>query len=419
MAEQRESVKKQTLVLIRWLAIAGQFSTIMIVHVGFGFTVPILAASAIIGTSIVLNLIQMLFIKQAWLSSREAAAYFGFDVVQLIALLYVTGGLDNPFSVLILAPIAVAATLLTVREMVLLSILAIAGLVFLFITALPLPWDGHPLHLPWLYKIGILCSLVLGVVFFSYYLTRVQKDSARLRDALALREYALADARERASLGALVAHAAHELGSPLNTIAIVAKELQRDMPPDMPWHEDIQLLISQSERCRETLRRLGQMGRQSDSPPPIVALSSIVEQAMAKFSSLLPTMRVDVLTPQEDMPSLPLEPALLVGLDMLLQNARQFATSLVLIQLEWTPTLIRVHILDDGSGFPPDVLERVGEPFQSTRSGQDGHMGLGLFIAKTLLEKTGAALYVTNRKDTSGAHITLVWHDDEQYPAYR
>ena len=252
-------ISLRTLVPIRWVAIAGQALTLLTVHYAIGFHLPLVPALAVVGASALLNVVLIVRRQVAReLSERYAALCLGYDILQLAVLLYLTGGLQNPFSILILAPVTVAATILSRRLVIVLSILAVAAISILALWHLPLPWRTEPLVFPPEIIVGTWTALVLATVFIAAYTWSVAQDARLLRDAVAATQLALAREQRVSAVGALAAAAAHELGSPLATIAVVAKELVRELPSDSPHAEDAALLLSQSERCSRILAELSQ-----------------------------------------------------------------------------------------------------------------------------------------------------------------
>src|SRR5271169_4548687 len=278
-------INLRTLILIRWVAIAGQASTILIVHYGLGFTLPLVPALAVVASSALLNLV--LIVLRQWaarLGERDAALYLGYDILQLAVLLYLTGGLQNPFAILILAPVTVAATILSRRAVIALSVLAVAAISVLALQHLPLAWRTEPLVFPPELVLGIWIALVLATVFIGAYTWSIAQGARRLRDAMAATQLALAREQRVSAVGALAAAAAHELGSPLATIAVVAKELVRELPGDSPHAEDAALLLSQSERCRRILAELAQQPEEDGgSPYTRLPISALVEAAAAPY----------------------------------------------------------------------------------------------------------------------------------------
>jgi len=411
-SETSGPVNLRTLILIRWVAIAGQASTILIVHYGLGFALPLVPALAVVGSSALLNL--LLIVLRQWaarLGARDAALYLGYDILQLAVLLYLTGGLQNPFSILILAPATVAATILSRRAVIALSILAVAAISMLALRHMPLPWRAEPLVFPPELVLGAWIALVLATVFIGAYTWSIAQGARRLRDAMAATQLALAREQRVSAVGALAAAAAHELGSPLATIAVIAKELVRELPGDSPHAEDAALLLSQSERCRRILAELAQQPEEDGgSPYTRLPISALVEAAAAPHRNQ--GVRLIIATagdPAVEEPLVRRSPEIMHGLTNLVQNAVQFAAREVSITIFWDASTVTVELDDDGPGFPLHLLGRLGEPYLSTRAGVTDHMGLGIFIAQSLLERSGARLAFDNLAE-GGAHVAISWN---------
>lgn len=413
-SEQRvafDRISLRRLVLIRWVAIAGQAVTLLVVHYAFGFRLPLLPAFAVVFCSVLLNLVITVYRRAATrLGEREAAFFLGYDLIQLGVLLYLTGGLENPFSILILAPVTVAATVLSLRPVIGLAVLAIAMISLLALLHMPLPWQTAPLEFPPELVLGLWTALVIATVFIGGYTWSVAEEARRLRDAVAATQLALAREQRVSAVGALAAAAAHELGSPLATIAVVAKELVHELPPDSPHAEDVQLLLSQSERCRQILAELAHHPAEDGaSPYTRLPISALVEAAGALYRD--PRVRLIFATTGEPAGAEPLvrrSPEIMHGLNNLIQNAVQFARREVSVTTHWDATTVTVEVVDDGPGFPAHLLGRLGEPYLSTRAGASNHMGLGIFIAQSLLERSGAELTFDNLVE-GGAHVVISW----------
>ena len=404
-------ISLRTLVPIRWVAIAGQALTILIVHYGLDYRLPLVPALAVVAGSVLLNAILILLRQAAArLGERDAALCLGYDILQLAILLYLTGGLQNPFSILILAPVTVAATILSRRPVIALSTLAVAAITMLALWHMPLPWRIEPLVFPPELVFGIWMALVLATVFIGSYTWSVAQEARRLRDAVAATQLALAREQRISAVGALAAAAAHELGSPLATIAVVAKELAHDIPEDSPHAEDVALLLSQSERCRKILAELSrQPEHDGGSPYTRLPISALVETAGGMHQH--EGVKLIFATAGQPGPEEPLvrrSPEIMHGLNNLIQNAVQFARREVSVTTFWDKAEVTVEIADDGPGFPLHLLGRLGEPYISTRAGAADHMGLGIFIAQSLLERSGAELTFDNLVE-GGAHVVILW----------
>ena len=349
----------------------------------------------------------------------------GYDVIQLALLLYLTGGLENPFAFLFLVPVTVSATSLPLKWTLWLSTIAFACASFLAIFHQPLPWNtAAPLVLPQAYVAGMWAAIMCGVVFSSIYARRIAEEARQMSSALTAAELVLAREQRLSALDGLAAAAAHELGTPLATIALVAKELKRELPEKGPHTEDIDLLISQTGRCREILSRLANRDTQADDVYARVKLSVMIEDLVAPIRG--PDVTIDITVAgngtagQTPEPVFRRNPAIAYGLGNLLENAVDFAATKVSIVAQWSQANVSLLISDDGPGFDQAIFDRLGDPFVTTRpgyglddEGEKGRhegMGLGFFIAKTLLERSGATVSLANRPlPAHGAIIQLSW----------
>lgn len=407
-------VTLRTLILIRWVAVTGQLTTVLAVHYGLGLELPIGPVLAAIGASVLLNLVALAQRKaRPRLADRDASLYLGYDILQLSLLLYLTGGLQNPFAVLILAPLTVAATILSRNSVIGLSALALACLAALSLWRFPLPWPGGDLVLPPLFSIGVWLALSLSAIFITAYVWSVAREARGINDALSASQMALAREQKLSALGALAAAAAHELGTPLGTISLVAKELAREIPPDDPLAEDIALLQSQAIRCRDILAELSRKPEaEGGEPYDRLTLRALLEAAATPHAlphvALVIEERPAAGPEDGGAPAVPMirrSPEIIHGLGNIVQNAMQFARREVLLRAEWDASALVVTVTDDGPGFPAGLLSRIGEPYISSRS--EG-MGLGIFIAQTLLERTGAEVRFANHR-SGGAQVAVRW----------
>ncbi|MGD1879088.1 MAG: ActS/PrrB/RegB family redox-sensitive histidine kinase [Kiloniellaceae bacterium] len=415
---QEGRLRLRTLVLIRWIALFGQATTLAVVYFGLGYMIPFVPAMTVIAASGALNVVISIARPTAtWVSDREAFWNLCFDLVLLAALLCLTGGLQNPFSILILAPVVISGWALSRRSTLILSAMAVALVSFLAVWHLPLPWPRSGILLSPTYIAGVWAALVIAVVFIASYVSSVAQETQRMSQALAATQLALAREQQRSALGGLAAAAALELGTPLGTIAVVARELQRELPEDSPLREDVNLLHAESLRCRSILAGLAERPASDDGSPyhhlPMVAL---VEAAAAPHQrdgvdlEITATPAVDSAAPQ---PTVTRNAEVLHGVGTLIQNAVQFARRRVQVELTWDEESVMLRIADDGPGFDLTVLSRIGEPYYSTgararRRGEEQHMGLGIFIAQTLLAHHGATLEISN-DPAGGAVVEIRW----------
>jgi two-component system, sensor histidine kinase RegB len=419
-------VRLRTLNNLRWLAIAGQSVTLYLVHFGLNYRLPFVACTIAIALSALLNVV-LAFRYPAThrLTNRGATLYLAYDIVQLAALLYLTGGIENPFALMFLAPVVIAASTLDLGNTLLLAGLAFGSVSFIAVEHAPLPWaSSEPLSLPQLYQGGIWASLVIGIVFTSIYAWRIASEGARMQAGLTATQLALAREHRLASLGALATAAAHELGTPLGTIAVVARELERALPPDSPEAEDVRLLRAQAERCRGILTKLARPEDNALGAADRLPLGALLDEIATEFRDGDVAISIMLMQGGEAEPKVWRIPELIHGLGNIVANAADFAVSRVRIEARWTAADLTLQVEDDGPGFAPEILERIGEPYVTSRPGsyalaetelgpgdasvgQQG-MGLGFFIAKTLVERTGGRVRARNLSD-GGARVTLRW----------
>jgi two-component system, sensor histidine kinase RegB len=412
----RGGVRLRALVLIRWAAVAGQLFTAAIVHWGLGFTLPLLPVGGAIALSALLNLaVSLGRPASVRIDDREATIFLAFDIVQLGVLLYLTGGLTNPFALLLLAPVAIGATILSLASNIALSLLTIVSISLLGLVHQPLPWLGVPPDLPEIYQAGFWAGLSLTTLLITLYGWRLAEEARQMSDALAAAQAALAQEQRLSALGALAAAAAHELGSPLSTITVIAKEMLHEVELDDPLREDVELLAAEAERCRSILARLSvdPTGDVSDAYT-LVPLPALIEAAAQNSRREGIGVTFEAGPIGEGVPrTAPIQvrsPEIMQGVGNIVQNAMSFGRHEVRIATRWTSEWAEVEVSDDGPGFSEALLDELGTPFISTRQGVEGHMGLGVFIAKTLLERTGATVSFGNRGGgQDGAAVVVRW----------
>jgi two-component system, sensor histidine kinase RegB len=420
-------LRLQTAVRLRWFGVVGQLATISYVRFVLGFHFDIGICLALIALSAWLNVfLRMRYRARTRLSSVFATVLLAYDILQLAALLYLTGGIENPFVFLIVAPVTVSAATLPPRNTIGLGVLGAAATTFLVFFHRPLPW--HPpggFDLPMLYDLGALASVLAGMLFLALYAWRLAKESRQMADALAATEMVLAREQQLHALDGLAAAAAHELGTPLSTIAVVAKELARGAPLDGTFADDLGLLQTQAERCRQILRKLTRGTQQPDPLLARVTVRELLEEAAAPYRSANTKIAISAAPEANGDPAAAAEPVgerrpgVIYGLGNLISNAVDFALSKVEIKAAWSARDVVIAITDDGPGISPLVLDALGEPYvttrparhaERTRDGQPHGMGLGFFIAKTLLERSGATVSLENRPAPAiGAIARVSW----------
>jgi two-component system sensor histidine kinase RegB len=405
-------VRVRTLILLRWLAVCGQTVAVLFVRFGLKVDFPLALALAAIGVSVVINLALIAAHRSQELAREwEAAAQLAYDVMQLAVLLALTGGLQNPFVFLFVAPVAVSATILRPAVTAMLAALTFACVGAISVLRLPLPWpDDTSFTLPPLYQLGIAAAVLVGLGFTSVYAWRVAAEEERLSIALAAAQAVLAREQTLSALGGLAAAAAHELGTPLATIHLVAKEMARDLKPGDPRAEDLQLLVTQSERCRTILGQLSANREQGDVMLQRAPIRVMLEEVVGPHEGLGAEIAIDAQG--EGALEVRRMPEIVHSLGGIVENAVGFARSRVDIEARWDAESIEITVRDDGPGFAAGVLNRLGEPYltERDREGAAGGLGLGFFISKTLLERTGAKLEMRNRRPPhEGALVKVRW----------
>lgn len=407
-------VRLHTLVSIRWIAILGQAVSLVVVAAAFQLSEWMWLPMAVVAGLVLFNL-SLTAGGSRSIDAATAAWHFAIDLLQLTVLLFFTGGLHNPFAFFLLAPVTVAAATLSLRRTAQLVVAAVVGYTVLAFWHLPLPWPDGEIRVPPLYVAGTWAALTLSTVFAALYTWRMAEEARRRAAALSATQIALAHEQKLTAVGALAAAVAHEMSTPLGTIHLIAQDLAADLAEETPLGKDVRLLIGQVERCRTILTQLGQQrDAERDMTIDLVPLGSLVELAAAPHlgkaagKEIVHDARAMPGAEAEPAPWAPQRPEIVHGLGNLLQNALQFAERRVIARTRWDAKTVTVMVADDGPGFPAHILDRVGEPYISSRAGSDGHMGLGIFIAATLLGRTGARLGFANRPE-GGAEATVVW----------
>lgn len=430
---QSHHLRLQTSILLRWLAVLGQASAVLFVHFILGFDLPLIWCFVPIILSANLNItLAILFPSSMRLADIYAVALFSYDLLQLTTLFYFTGGLENPFVFLFIVPVCVSATILHRNSTIFLALQAILLISFLGYYHQALPWPGQEVfNIPNLYLTGLWSSIILVMLFLTVYIRRISAESYSMFAALSATELMLEREQKLSALDGLAAAAAHELGTPLSTITLVAKELEYELKDQPELLADIELLTEQAIRCRSILSELQARKNEIrddflDFPITEMMDDLVSNHRLADIDiQVVETFEMDSATP-----ILHRNPAFIYALGNLVNNAAEFAKGRVLVELQWSDKQVNIHIADDGEGFSDEILDKLGEPFISTRianeeslqSGKHHGMGLGFFIAKTVLERSRAKMLVGNAKshkemidfvnkypEITGAHVHLIW----------
>jgi len=403
-------IRLRTLILLRWLAITGQIAAVIAAKWFYQVGLETGLISIVIGISIIINLVSMfVYPNVRRLTESQAARMLLFDTLQLTILLWLTGGLNNPFAFLIVAPVTISAAALSLRSTVALAGIAASSVTLLALTHLPLVTAaGEVLKIPAILAFGFWVGIITGIVFLGLYAYRVTSEQHSMSEALLATQMALSREQKLTDLGGVVAAAAHELGTPLATIKLVSSELIEELEDHPELRDDAFLIREQVSRCHDIMRSMGRAGK-SDKHLKIAALQTVIEEAAEPHLARGKQVHFDFESDDEQtrQPEAWRLPEFIHGLRNLIQNAVDFAEGNVWVEARWNADTILIRVIDDGPGYPLDMAGRIGDPFVRRRASLHNEiqrpeyqgMGLGLFIAKTLLERTGAELSFNNGSD--------------------
>lgn len=422
------------MIVLRWVAIVGQLTAILVGQYVYGLQLELGLCYFAVGLSVIGNLVAaFVFPENKRLSERENLSMVMFDLLQLGFLLFLSGGLHNPFALLLLGPVTVSAAVLTTRSTLLAGGTAIAMVTLLSKFHLSLKTDqGFILRVPDVFLFGNWIALVIAIVFIGAYSRRITSEMHSMSDALTATQMALSREQKLTDLGGVVAAAAHELGTPLATIKLASSELMDELEDREDLRADAALIREQADRCRDILRDMGQAGKDDLHlrQAPLMTVISEAAEPHAHRGKAVHFSHDPLAGVEMSQPAILRKPEIIHGLRNLVQNAVDFASKNVWVEGHWTADTISIRIVDDGTGFPPHLIGRIGDPFVGRRKtpseGQDrpGYegMGLGLFIAKTLLERSGAELSFANGSDPymsapdaakhTGAIVEVKWPRD-------
>lgn len=435
--KQRASfIRLRTMILLRWFAIVGQLAAITLAEQLYNLRLEIGLCYLAVGVSVVGNLIAIfVFPENKRLNEAENFLMVLFDLLQLCFLVYLTGGLHNPFSILILGPVIVSATIMSLRSTIIIGATALTLVSLMVFFHLPLRTEqGFILRIADIFVFGQWMAITIAVVFLSIYARQITEEMNSMSDAVVATQMALSRTEMLNNLGGVVAAAAHELGTPLATIKLTSAELIEDLDDRPDLQEDARLIREQADRCRDILRSMGRAGKedlQIRSAPLVEVIREAAEPHVSRGKDVI----IDCFAEDETDDSSLLamrRPEIIHGIRNLIQNAVDFARATVWVEARWTDQTVTIRIMDDGPGYPSFMLGRIGDPFvryrktereRSARPEYEG-MGLGLFIAKTLLERSGAELSFANANDRANSHIrgavvVVVWPRDQIVPPDR
>ena len=405
---------KKTLVVLRWIALVGQYLTICVVYFIFEFKLPFFLCSSIIMIGVLTNLYLQFRFKKNQLNNFTSTFFLFYDLLQLSVLLYLTGGITNPFSILLIVPAIVASTFLTLKSTINLSLITIIILIVLTIYNLPLPYYGDVLHfhVPDTYLYALPIAIVITLVFLTYFGIRFGIESRKRTEALNKLELILAKEHELESIGLQAAAAAHSLGTPLSTITVVARELENEIGNNPKYAKDIDLLISQTKRCSDILKNLSRDQLKEDSFLINIKIDELIKEIIRSFTKIS-EKKLSLFSEKNKLnPQIERTLEITYGLRNFIGNAVKYSNSTVDIILESNNKITEVKVCDDGPGFSEDILNVLGEPYirsKNKKISSKSGLGLGTFIGKTLLERMKANVHFNKCAKTNGALVTITW----------
>ena len=407
------NLDKNTLTILRYIAIFGQFIAVNIVFFYLNLKFPIKESYVVIFIGLLTNLYLQFKVKVNQLKDTYASLFLLYDLFQLSTLLYLTGGILNPFSLLMIIPTIVSSTFLSMGTTIILGLITSFLLFVISFTHLPLPGlDANIFAVPNYYTIGILISILIGLIFLSYFGIRFAGETKKRSEALNKLQEVISKEYELESLGGQAAAAAHSLGTPLATITVVAKELKKEIGNDKEYSKDIDLLISQTRRCSEILKKISKKQIEEDNFLSTIKFEDLLQEIIDSFRETSSKQIELVVDNDQNKIAIRRTPEIIYGLRNFIGNAIKFSKSKVLITLRSNKKLIEIKINDDGPGIPEDIITKIGEPYIKSKSKElksNSGLGLGSFLGKTLLERQGAKLTFRRNGELGGALIFLVW----------
>ena len=412
-SEDNIELDKKTLVILRWIAIIGQLIAINIVYFILNFSFPFIYCCSIIFLGILSNLFLQFKAKKILLSNFSSTLYLTYDLIQLGMLIFLTGGITNPFVILLAIPAVVSSTFLSIKSTINLTFITVITLLVLTIFHFPLPSFGNlHFHTPNYYLYGIPIAIIIGLFLLCYFGARFGAETRKRTEALIKLELVLAKEHELKTIGVQAAAAAHSLSTPLSTIKLVAKELEKEIGNNKKYAKDIKLLLSQSSRCGEILKKLSMVPLNRDDFFENVGLEDLLSEIVNSFKEIS-NKKFEIKKENNNYnPIVKRKAELTYGLRNFIGNASKFSKSLVEIKLESNNEVTQIDVCDDGPGFPDDIKNFLGEPYIHTKNkliDSKSGLGLGTFIGKTLLERMKAKINFRKNPNTNGAEVVIKW----------
>ncbi len=408
------NLDKNTLTILRYIAILGQFFAVNLVYFYLDLPFPIKLSYVVIFIGLLTNFYLQFGIKINQLKDFYASIFLIYDLIQLSILLYLTGGIFNPFSLLLIIPAIVSSTFLSMGTTIILGFITSLLLLIISFFHMPLPGeDMNLLHFPNFYKTGIVISIFIGLIFLSYFGIRFAGETKKRSEALNKLQEVISKEYELESLGGQAAAAAHSLGTPLATISVVAKELKKEIGDNKEISKDIDLLVSQTKRCSEILKQISKKQIEEDIFLSSIKLEDLIEEIIASFKETSSKKIELIIDNDKNKIAIQRTPEIIYGLRNFIGNAVKFSKTKVKIILNSNQKLIEIKINDDGPGIPEDVFKKIGEPYIKSKSKElssNSGLGLGTFLGKTLLERQNAKLLFRKSSGLGGALVIISWN---------
>ena len=412
--EENLHLDKKTLVNLRWIAIIGQLIAINFVYFYLSLDLPIIETHIIILIGLITNLVLQFNIKTNQLKDLSSSLFLAYDLLQLSALLYLTGGIFNPFALLIIIPTIVSSTFLSMGTTIILGTLTTGLLFFLKEYHQILPGsDIYNFNFPEYYLAGALVSIIIGLVFLSYFGIRFSGETKKRSEALDKLQQIMAKEYELDSLGGQAAAAAHSLGTPLATITVVATELKKEIGNKSKHSKDLDLLISQAKRCSDILKRISKKEIRDDQFINLTKVEDLLEEIIISFEETSDKKITLLENGDKNKINIKRSPEIVYGLRNFIGNAIKFADEEVIIEITSNDKTLILLINDDGPGYAEDIIKFIGEPYlksKSKKTNSKAGLGLGIFLGKTLLERKKAQLFFSNNEDLKGASVKIIWN---------
>ena len=409
-------LEKSTVVILRWIALIGQLITIYVVHFVINFDLPIILCSITIFFGGLTNIFIQFNFKKNQLSNTESTILLFYDVIQLSVLIFLTGGVTNPFIIFLIVPAIISSTLLNLSSTIFLSIITILSMILLTFNHLDLPGSGDlHFHVPDYYVYSIPTALIVVLIFLNYFGFRFGYDARKRGNALSKLEIVLAKEQELESIGHQAAAAAHSLGTPLSTITVIAKELKKDSGINSEFNKDLDILIQQSKKCGDILKKISQNKIVDDEYVLNISLQDLLFEISKSFEEI--SKNKIKLNFSEDSQKIPIKrsPEITYGIRNFVGNAVKFANKKIEIDLLNDNINTTIRISDDGPGFPGDIANIIGEPYIASKSKKlksKAGLGLGTFIGKTLLERKKAIIEFS-QSSLGGALVEISWKNSD------